>query len=87
MHLREYITTNPGAATRLATALRVSPSYLSQMCRGHRPIPVETCVLLEVLTERQVRRWNLKPENWHRIWPELIGTPGAPDVPRQEAAA
>ena len=26
-------------------------------------------------------RWDLRPDDWHRIWPELIGTEGAPAVP------
>ena len=29
-------------------------------------------------------RWDLRPTDWHRIWPELIGTDGAPDVPAEE---
>lgn len=26
-------------------------------------------------------RWELRPDDWHLIWPELIGIEGAPDVP------
>jgi len=26
-------------------------------------------------------RWDLRQEDWHLIWPELIGTQGAPMVP------
>jgi DNA-binding transcriptional regulator YdaS (Cro superfamily) len=25
--------------------------------------------------------WELRPDDWHRIWPMLIGTDGAPEVP------
>lgn len=25
-------------------------------------------------------RWALRPHDWHRIWPELVGADGAPDV-------
>lgn len=32
-------------------------------------------------------RWHLRPNDWHLIWPELIGTPGAPTVPEPEARA
>ena len=31
-----------------------------------------------------IRRWVLYPDDWHRIWPELIGAPGAPAVPTTE---
>ena len=33
------------------------------------------------------RRWEQRPDDWHRIWPELIGTDGAPDVPATREAA
>jgi hypothetical protein len=33
-----------------------------------------------------VRRWDLRPDDWHRIWPELIGTDGAPEVPAAQEA-
>lgn len=32
----------------------------------------------------QVRRWDLRPADWHRIWPELIGAEGAPVLPTEE---
>lgn len=52
---------------------------------GRLPSP-ENCVAIERATGGRVRRWNLRPEDWHRIWPELIGTDGAPEVPQQAAA-
>lgn len=35
---------------------------------------------------RKVSRWDLIPDRWPRIWPELVGSPGAPPVPAIEAA-
>ena len=35
----------------------------------------------EAATGGAVMRWDLRPTDWHRIWPELIGADGAPDVP------
>ena len=32
-------------------------------------------------------RWELRPADWHRIWPELVGTEGAPAVPALLAQA
>jgi DNA-binding transcriptional regulator YdaS (Cro superfamily) len=91
MQLSEHIKRNPGAGTRIARELGVSLSYLSQMASGHRPIPVKTAVRIEVLTDGAVPRWDMHPDDWHRIWPELIDAPGAPAVPaegeRQERAA
>jgi hypothetical protein len=33
-----------------------------------------------------VRRWDIRPKDWHRIWPELIGAAGAPQIPTCEPA-
>ncbi len=60
----------------------MSPSYLSQMASGIRPIPFELQVQIEELTEGEVARWHMSPDRWHRLWPELVGRPGAPRVPR-----
>jgi DNA-binding transcriptional regulator YdaS (Cro superfamily) len=40
--------------------------------------------LMVRLTEQQVRHWHLRPRDWHEIWPELIGSPGAPRVKRTQ---
>jgi hypothetical protein len=31
-------------------------------------------------------RWDLRPNDWHLIWPELAKNPSAPPVPRAEQA-
>lgn len=36
--------------------------------------------MIENLTARAVRRWDLRPKDWHLIWPELIGSEGAPSL-------
>ena len=86
MNLTEYVKSSPGAGSRMASALGISPSYLSQMSTGHRPIPVITAVRIEDLTDGAVRRWDLFPIDWHRIWPELVSAEGAPPVPAAPAA-
>lgn len=37
-------------------------------------------VAIEKATDGAVRRWDLRPDDWHRIWPELIDAVGAPVV-------
>lgn len=63
-----------------------APAYLSQMAAGLRPVPERRGADLERACEMRVRRWDLFPDDWHRIWPELIGTEGAPPVPAEAAA-
>lgn len=50
---------------------------------GRRPSP-EYATALEMATDGLVRRWDTRPEDWHRIWPELIGKEGAPPVAANE---
>jgi DNA-binding transcriptional regulator YdaS (Cro superfamily) len=33
-----------------------------------------------------IKRWELRPSDWHLIWPELVGTDGAPPVPAAQHA-
>lgn len=47
--------------------------------RGDR-IPPEHCVSIEQATAGAVMRWDLRPDDWMRIWPELIGQSGSPKV-------
>jgi DNA-binding transcriptional regulator YdaS (Cro superfamily) len=63
-----------------------SSAYISQMSSGLRPVRPDVAVLIERATDRQVMRWDLRPTDWHRIWPELIGAEGAPAVPSQQEA-
>jgi len=73
MDLKTYISAGGrGTATRLAEALGISPSYLSQMTGGTSPISPERCVAIERATAGSVTRKELRPDDWHLIWPELI---------------
>jgi len=63
--------TNRGAATELANWLKISPAYLSQMATSHRKISAERCFQIEQLTGGIVTRKDLRPNDWHLIWPEL----------------
>lgn len=51
---------------------------------GKRSLPPEHCPTIEREGGFVVRRWHMRPDDWHKIWPELIGAAGAPDAPRQE---
>jgi DNA-binding transcriptional regulator YdaS (Cro superfamily) len=94
MDLRSYTSDLPhGGMTAFAAALGIKPIYLSQLAArqdGREPSPA-LCVDIERATDLKVRRWDLRPKDWYRIWPELIGTAGAPDtepetIPEAKAA-
>lgn len=75
-----------GSQAALASLLNVKQPTVSEWSRGERPVPIERCVDIERATAGAVRRWDLRPDDWHRIWPELIGAEGAPPVPAAEPA-
>lgn len=56
------------------------PNYqtVQQWCRNGVPTPY--CTAVEKALEGRVMRWDLRPEDWWRVWEDLIGQPGAPEV-------
>ena len=77
---------NPDDRRRLAEKAGVHEQSLYQSMTGKgagfRP---EKCVQIERDTESELRRWDLRPNDWHLIWPELIGAAGAPLIAADKA--
>lgn len=86
MLLKPYLETLPrGGVIALAELLGISSVYLFQLAarqNGREPSP-ELCVRIEGATHQEVRRWDVRPHDWHLIWPELIAADGAPEIPDQ----
>lgn len=61
----------------LARKIGVSAAEIYQWKKGIRPIPVERCAAIERATNGAVTRRDLRPDDWHRIWPELAEKEGA----------
>jgi len=77
-----------GGQAALAAAIGLKQQNIwNWLNRGDGIPPAEYCAAIEVATACEVRRWELRPEDWWRIWPELIGIEGAPPVPTAEAQA
>jgi DNA-binding transcriptional regulator YdaS (Cro superfamily) len=83
MDLSTYLAQERGRTQRLAEALGVSPSLVTQW-NGGKPVSAERCPEIELATAGAVRRWDLRPGDWHLVWPELVGAEGAPE-PTPEA--
>lgn len=83
MELREYLSGRRGMAAELAEAVGESPAFISQVATSRRPCPAALAVSIEAASAGAVRRWDLRPDDWHRIWPELVGADGAPPVPAE----
>lgn len=84
MDLNEYLRSPRAksvAELRIAIGAK-SDAQIRQWQHGYAdrlPSP-ENCVAIEQATDSRVMRWDLRPDDWARIWPELIGTKGSPAV-------
>ena len=68
-----------GSAAKLARAIGISTSYMSQLRGGRRPLPAEYCPKIERITSGDVRCEDLRPDI---DWAYLRAT----DCPIQKAA-
>lgn len=73
----------PERRREIAAALDVDEQYVYQVCaRIKTASPALARRLHDLDTDALL--WDLRPDDWHLIWPELIGTEGAPVVPGAE---
>ena len=89
MNLRDYVKGERGRAAQLARAIDKTPSFVAQMAAGRRRPPAEICPGIELATGGRVHRRDLRPDDWHRIWPELVEprpTESPKDAMHREAA-
>lgn len=50
-------------------------------------VPIKRCVAIEKANQKGIKRWHLRPDDWHEIWPELMRADGAPPVSAPAAAS
>ncbi len=72
MKLSEYVDEAHGRQTELARDLRCQSQLVWQWARGARPVPMARCIDIERATGGRVSRRDLRPTDWHRMWPELV---------------
>lgn len=70
MQLHEYLISR-GDAAALAEKTGIFPEKISMYKNGHRRVTEEDSVKIEQATNGQVTRRDLRPDDWHEIWPEL----------------
>lgn len=76
-----------GGQARLAAKLGVTQPTVSEWANDPRvQVPPKRCVQIERLFGGEVRRWHLRPNDWFKLWPELLGVKGAPRVARSAIA-
>lgn len=72
-----------GSQAALAAACGVVQGAVANW-KARGAVPPEYGAAIEDATG--VMRWELFPDRWHRIWPELIGAEGAPPAPADQQA-
>ena len=74
-----------GGVANLATAIGVSATAPS-MWKARGSVPPQHCAQIELATAGEVTRRDLRPADWHRIWPELVTSehpaPAASELPQ-----
>ena len=73
--------------SELARACDTTPGHLQNVMYGYRTCAADLAVKLERETRKAVTRQELRPNDWHEIWPELIAADGAPAIQEPEAKA
>ncbi len=70
MKLSDYLAAH-STQIKLAKILGISQVLISQWSTGLRATPIERCYPIEQATQGKVTRKDLRPDDWHLIWPEL----------------
>lgn len=55
-------------AVKVGTTIR----HLTNVAYGYRPLDEKVCVAVERESNAEVTRKDLRPHDWHLIWPELV---------------
>jgi DNA-binding transcriptional regulator YdaS (Cro superfamily) len=71
MNLKSWVELERGRATALAKAIDVPQSFVSKMVSGEKAIPAEHCKAIARISEGQVTCQEMRPDDWHKYWPEL----------------
>lgn len=89
MLLKDHLRSLPDEDAREAFAVRCGTSIghmRNTIYDKKKALAPASCVAVERESCGAVRRWDMRPDDWHLIWPELVGADGAPAVPAAEAA-
>lgn len=77
----------PEARRQMAAEIGCNERFLWQCLTGRNAMQPLDAVQVEVQTRGKLRRWHVRPKDWHLIWPEIVGQEGAPPVPTEPARA
>ena len=84
MELKIWLRQQRGRQVELARHLNIKPPQVADWLSYDKPVPVHHMAAIEVFSCGAVTRQEMRPNDWHRIWPELVidnntTQPAAPD--------
>lgn len=82
MNIKTYLTQERGRQAALAKAIGAHAPDVSRWAEGTRPIPVIYGAAIESATGGLVTRQEMFPDDWQKIWPELVPTAEAAGQPQ-----
>ncbi len=72
MELKKYFFDLPMSERHLfAESVGTTAKHLVNVSYGYKSLDEKVCVAIEQKTDRLVTRQELRPKDWHLIWPEL----------------
>lgn len=75
---------SPSERRQMAGLIGCNEQYLYQCLTGRNAMQPIDAVQAERRTGGRLRRWHVRPKDWHLIWPEIVGAEGAPAVPAEQ---
>lgn len=86
MDLKTFLTPmGPEEREQFASRCGTTKGHLQNVMYGVRPCATDLAVHIERESAQAVRRWDLRPYDWNKHWPELIRAQGAPSIPTPES--
>lgn len=71
MNLSEWLISSRGRQAALAKHLGLKPPQVAQWLSGKKRVPIARMAEIEAFTGGDVTRKEMRPDDWHLIWPEL----------------
>jgi DNA-binding transcriptional regulator YdaS (Cro superfamily) len=71
MKIENYIAKQGITISDFAKRLGVSRNLVYQWVNNIRPVAARHCPRIEALTDGQVTRPELRPDDWRALWPDL----------------
>lgn len=78
----EILDIPPAERAVIADRAEISDAYLYQCLSRRRDMRTRLALHVERVSGGRIKRWHLR-RDWWEHWPELVGSKGAPAVPRR----